>query len=93
MKEAVGSGKAKIITTEEGYNGELPPVRVSDDSKFHLDNWVDCIRERNPNTNGHIHTGFWHSIGVIMATRSYREGKKMYWDREAETIVDQLPVL
>ncbi len=91
LKEAVKSGKAEIITTEEGYNGELPPVRVSDDSKFHIDNWIDCIRDRNPNTNGHIHTGFWHSIGVIMATRAYREGKKMYWDREKEEVVDQPP--
>lgn len=91
LKEAVKSGKAEIITTEEGYNGELPPVRVSDDSKFHIDNWIDCIRDRNSNTNGHIHTGFWHSIGVIMATCAYREGKKKYWDREKEEIVDQPP--
>jgi predicted dehydrogenase len=93
MKEAVESGMAEIITTEEGYKGELPPVSLSDDSKYHLENWIDCIRERNPKTNGHIHTGFWHSIGVIMATRSYREGKKLYWDREAEKIVDHPPVL
>jgi hypothetical protein len=38
--------------------------------------------------NGHIDTGFGHSVAVIMATRSYREGKKMYWDRAKERILD-----
>ena len=79
-----------MITTE-AYGNKLPPVQVSDNSKFHLDNWIDCMRERNTDTNGHIHTGFWHSIGVVMATRAYREGKKMYWDRETEEVVDVPP--
>jgi len=26
-----------------------------------------------------------------MATRSYREGKKFYWDRKQEAIVEQRP--
>jgi hypothetical protein len=26
-----------------------------------------------------------------MATRAYREGKKLYWDRKADEIVDQPP--
>ena len=46
------------------------------------------MRSRNFNTNGNIHTGFWHSIATIMATRAYREGKKLYWDRDHEEIVD-----
>ncbi len=90
LKEAVSAGKAEMITTEE-YGMKLPPVSLSDDSKYHMDNWVDCMRSRNPNTNGHIHTGFWHSIGSIMATRSYREGRKLYWDRSREEIVEHPP--
>ena len=87
MKEAVKNGKAEMITTEE-YGMKLPPVGLDDDSKFHMDNWADCMRSRNQETNGNIHTGFWHSIGCVMATRSYREGKKMFWDRAKEEIVD-----
>jgi predicted dehydrogenase len=87
IKAAVKSGKAEMITCKE-YGNTLPPVKVSDNSKFHLDNWIDCMRARNPMPNGHIHTGFWHSIGVIMATRAYREGKKIYWDRKKEEIID-----
>ena len=87
LKDAVNCGKAEIITTEE-YGMKLPPVGLSDDSKYHMDNWADCMRSRNKDTNGNIHTGFWHSVGCVMATRSYREGKKLYWDRAKEEIVD-----
>jgi predicted dehydrogenase len=87
MKEAVRSGKAELVTVPE-FGNKLPPTDQSDDSKYHLDNWIDCIRTRNLMPNGHIHTGFWHSVAVIMATMAYREGKKLYWDREKEEIVD-----
>jgi len=89
---AVESGKAEMITCEE-YGNRLPYWSASDNSKWHLDNWIDCMRDRNPDINGHIHTGFWHSVGVVMATRAYREGKKMYWDREKEEVVDSPPHL
>jgi predicted dehydrogenase len=87
FKEAVKSGKAEIVTTKE-YGMQLGPVSLSDDSKYHIDNWVDCIRTRNPDTNGNIHTGYWNAIASIMATRAYREGKKLYWDRTNEEIAD-----
>jgi predicted dehydrogenase len=88
LKAAVASGKAEIITAGE-FEGKVPPTRLSDDSKPHLDNWIDCMRSRNQNTNGHIMTGYWHSIGVVMATKAYREGKKMYWDRTKDEVVDR----
>jgi len=87
LQEAVNKGIAELITVPE-FDGKLPPTSMSDDSKPHLDNWIDCIRDRNPNTNGHIMTGYWHSIGIIMATRAYREGKKLYWDRTNDEITE-----
>jgi hypothetical protein len=30
-------------------------------------------------------------VAVIMATRAYREGKKMHWDRKNEQILDHPP--
>jgi hypothetical protein len=91
MKAAVASGKAEIVTVPE-FKGQLAPVEQSDDSKYHLDNWIDCIRARNLMPNGNIHTGFWHSVTCVMATRAYREGKKLYWDRINEEISEH-PVL
>jgi hypothetical protein len=34
---------------------------------------------------------FAHSVAVIMVTRSYRENRKMYWDRTREEILDRPP--
>jgi predicted dehydrogenase len=85
MKETISKGKAEIVTTEE-YGMKLGPVYLSDDSKYHLDNWVDCMRNRSLVPNGNIRTGFWHSVACIMATKAYREGKKVYWDRIKEEI-------
>ena len=87
LKDAVDRGLAELIMIPE-FNGQLPPTNLSDDSKVHLDNWIDCMRDRNLETNGHIMSGYWHSIGIIMAMRAYRENKKMYWDRIKEKIVD-----
>ncbi len=90
FQELVKSGRATLVTLDN--SDKLPPIDQSDDSKPHLDNWIDCMRARNVKTNGNIHTGYWHSIGVAMATRAYREGKKLYWDRQREEIMDT-PVL
>ena len=64
-----------------------PPLHQSDNLKAHTDNWFECMRNRKT-PNGHIETGFAHAVAVVMATRSFREGKKMYWDRKAEQILD-----
>jgi len=90
IKDAVKSGKAEIITTEE-YGIKMGPCNGDDNHKYHLNNWVDCIRTRNVNTNGTIHTGYWNAVASIMATRAYREGKKLYWDSANELIVDKKP--
>lgn len=75
----------------DGVTG-IPPTSLSDDSKYHMDDWVRGMRQRKP-CNGTIESGFAHSVAVVMATRSYREGKKMYWDRRNELILDHPPVL
>jgi predicted dehydrogenase len=90
LKEMTKSGKAEIVTTPE-YGMKPGPVDTGDYSKYHLDNWIDCIRSRNLKPNGNIHTGFWHSVACIMATRAYREGKKFYWDTVNELITDTMP--
>jgi predicted dehydrogenase len=86
MKETVSSGKAEIVTAEE-YNNQLGPVNVSDNTPYHFNNWIDCMRSRNLDTNGNIHTGYWNAVASIMATYAYREGKKLFWDRAKEEIV------
>ena len=83
----IAKGRAQRVTLGPG-DDKLPPMEQSDDSKLHLDNWIDCMRARNPNTNGNIHRGFWHSVGAAMATQAYRQVKKLFWDRQNELILD-----
>jgi predicted dehydrogenase len=89
FEDLVRKGRARRVTL--GADEKLPPTGQSDDSKAHLDNWIDCMRARNPKTNDDIHRAFWHSVGTAMATEAYRRDKKLYWDRRKEEIVDRRP--
>ena len=77
------------LVTVPGRDG-VPPIRQDDDQKYHTDDWLACMRSRKT-PNGSIESGFAHSVAVVMATRSYREGKKMYWDAKREEILDHPP--
>ena len=74
------------LVTIPGHD-EKPPIHQDDDQKYHTDNWLACMRSRKT-PNGSIESGYAHSVAVVMATRSYREGKKMFWDRKNEEILD-----
>lgn len=80
--------KAELVTIPG--HPEAPPVNNSDDLKYHTDDWFRCMRTRGV-PNGHIDTGFGHAVAVVMATRAYRESRKMYWDRKREVIADHPP--
>ncbi len=80
------SGRAKPEPVTIPGNSETPPVNQDDNLKAHTDDWFRCMRSRQT-PNGNIDTGFAHSVAVVMATTSYREGKKVHWDRNRETIV------
>jgi predicted dehydrogenase len=83
----LGPGKPKPeLVTIPGKSDE-PPISQDDNLKAHTDNWLACMRSRGT-PNGNIDTGFAHAVAVVMATRSYREGKKLYWDRKNEQIVE-----
>jgi predicted dehydrogenase len=63
------------------------PLYISDNDVSHMTNWLECLRSRQQ-PNATVKNGFAHSVAVIMAARSYREGRKLYWDAAAESIVD-----
>jgi len=81
------SGKPQQEAVTIPGHAEPAPLHQNDNLKAHTDNWFECMRSRKT-PNGSIQTGFAHAVAVIMATRSYREGKKMCWDRKNEQIVD-----
>ncbi|HWC00623.1 MAG TPA: hypothetical protein VG672_28145, partial [Bryobacteraceae bacterium] len=83
----LGKGKPEPVTLPG--QTDVVPLHQDDNLKAHTDNWLACIRSRKT-PNGSIETGFAHSVAVVMATRSYREGRKMFWDRKTEQIVDRV---
>src|SRR5207302_48271 len=52
---------------------KVPPMHISDNVPFHMSNWFDCLRSRKQ-PNATVLDGYAHSVAVIMAARSYREG-------------------
>jgi len=71
-------------------NTSLAPTFISDNDLSHMTNWLDCLRSRQQ-PNATVHNGFAHAVAIIMATRAYREGRKLYWDAAAEDILDHAP--
>jgi predicted dehydrogenase len=68
----------------------LPPPGMGDDDLSHMTNWFDCLRSRRQ-PNATVEHGFSHSVACMMATEAYWSGKKIYWDRSTEQIVDAPP--
>jgi predicted dehydrogenase len=68
--------------------GPLP--FTSDSNSCHMRNWLECLRTRKQ-PNATVEHGFAHSVAVIMAAKSYMEGKRLYWDTRAEQILDRPP--
>ncbi len=68
----------------------LPPTFIDDNVTYHMANFVDCVRSRKA-PNATVKEGFAHSVTDIMATKSYWEGRKMYWNPGTETISTEAP--
>ena len=86
------SGKVQPEAVTLPGQTEGASLDQSDNLKAHTGNWLECMRSRKT-PSGHIETGFAHSVAVVMATRSFRESKKMFWDRKNEQIVDRAAAL
>ncbi len=57
-----------------------------DVSHLHIKEWLDCIRNGGqPSCN--IERGFEEAITCHMATKSYLEGRKVFWDPVKRRIV------
>ena len=57
-----------------------------DTTHLHIVEWLDSIRN-DKLTSCDIEQGFQEAITSHMATISYREGRKVYWDPEKQKII------
>jgi len=69
--------------------GAPPPSSLGpdDDDVGHLVNWLQSMQKRTQ-PNATVDHGFSHALVCIMAAQSYWTGKKLYWDRHNQEIVD-----
>jgi predicted dehydrogenase len=51
----------------------------------HMQNWVDCIRSRNKQTNAPVETGYLSAVAAHMANLAYREKRRITW-QEAKAV-------
>ncbi|MFB3920489.1 MAG: Gfo/Idh/MocA family protein [Terriglobia bacterium] len=71
-------------------DGGRGPAWTPDEDLSHMTNWLEALRAgRQPSAP--VQAGFAHSVACIMATQSYWEGKRLYWDPKTETILNHPP--
>ena len=55
-------------------------------ANLHIKEWLECIRQnKQPSCN--IDQAFEEAITAHMATISYRENRKVFWDEEKEKLI------
>jgi predicted dehydrogenase len=82
---AMGWSQRLLTGAVEKTYGALP--FISDNDPSHMKNWLECLRSRRQ-PNATVDDGFAHSAAVIMAARSQREGRKLYWNPDTEEICE-----
>jgi predicted dehydrogenase len=61
-------------------------VGVSDETKLHMQNFIDCVRSRKQ-PNCPLEIGFRSAIACRMAVEAYRQHRVVGWDAEKEEFV------
>jgi predicted dehydrogenase len=68
----------------------LPPMGIDDLTLEHMADWFECLRSRRqPHCT--VEEGFAHSVACIMAARAYWSGRRVYWDKAREEVLEHPP--
>jgi predicted dehydrogenase len=59
-------------------SGEILTGSTKDQN--HMQNWIDCIRARNKQTNAPVETGYLSAVAAHMANLAYREKRRITWE-------------
>jgi predicted dehydrogenase len=95
LERAGGDGGGWVARPTGGGNR---PDKLAEELKLeplqpvpHVKNWLDCMRTR-ATPRADIHAGYAQSVAAIMAAQAEVTGKRVYWDKQRELIVDRPPV-
>lgn len=88
---AKAMGKEPFLLDE--FN--LPGIKVETDANtgsdpltnLHMKNWMECVRDNNPNTNAPVEAGYMHSIANIMVTAALRTGQRATFDNKKKQVI------
>ncbi len=83
--DAISSPTSKYYA-DRGLVDTYREGKLSNTTSLHLAEWIRCIRNGGL-TSCHIERGFEEAISAHMATRAFKEGRKVFWDKEKERIV------
>ncbi len=70
------------IKAESGANTGADPL-----TNAHMQNWMQCVRDRNTKTNAPVEAGYNHSIAVIMVTAALRKEGKATFDAQKKQVM------
>jgi len=83
--DAITSATSKYFA-DRGLMYTYQEGRRVDTTNLHLGEWLNCIRNGGA-TSCNIDQAFQEAITAHMATRSYVENRKVYWDTVKEKII------
>ncbi|WP_263355671.1 Gfo/Idh/MocA family protein [Acidicapsa ligni] len=81
------SGKSTSGITfypEKINNPSGRPLTGQSKDVSHMQNWIDCIRSRNRQTNAPVETGYRSAVAAHMANLAYREKRRITWEEARE---------
>ncbi len=88
------SGSTDMVTGRSVSGLKFYPEKVNSpggailtgDSKDvdHMQNWIDCIKSRNKQTNAPVETGYLSAVAGHMANLAYREKRRITWEEAKE---------
>jgi predicted dehydrogenase len=83
--DAISSATSKYYA-DRGLVSTYREGKQLDTTGLHLAEWLQCIHSnRLPSCS--VDRGFEEAVTASMATIAYREGRKVRWDRDKETII------
>jgi predicted dehydrogenase len=87
-KPGVAAAQAGTGGKAESVTAPMPP---GDETPAHWKNFLECVRADKSETNNTPELGAAAVTTVLLGTKSYREGKVYFWDKEKRTYSDTDP--
>jgi len=84
------SGSTDMVTGKSESGIHFYPEKVNKPSSGmltgesksvnHMQNWIDCIRSRNKQTNAPVETGYLSAVAAHMSNLAFREKRRITWE-------------